>query len=71
VALGAATDTSRIPGSEHARTFKTVADALLLRNLLIERFERADFETGPRRREQLLTVVVIGGGLVGTELLGD
>jgi NADH:ubiquinone reductase (H+-translocating) len=71
VALGAATDTSRIPGSEHARTFKTVADALLLRSHLIERFERADVETDPRRREQLLTVVVIGGGLVGTELLGE
>jgi len=71
VALGASTDTSRIPGSEHARTFKTVADALLLRNHLIERFERADVETDPRRRERLLTVVVIGGGLVGTELLGE
>jgi NADH dehydrogenase len=71
VALGATTDTSRIPGSEHARTFKTVADALMLRNHLIERFKRADVETDPRRREQLLTVVVIGGGLVGTELLGE
>src|SRR5262245_53662997 len=71
VALGAATNTTLIPGSEHARTFKTVADALLLRNHLIERFERADVEQDPRRREQLLTLVVIGGGLVGVELLGE
>jgi NADH dehydrogenase len=71
VALGASTDTSRIPGSAHARTFKTVADALLLRNHLIERFERADVATDPQRREQLLTMVVIGGGLVGTELMGE
>ena len=71
VALGATTNMSVIPGSELARTFKTAADALLLRNHLIERFERADVETDPRRRQQLLTIVVIGGGLVGVELLGE
>jgi len=71
VALGASTNTRLIPGSEHARTFKTVADALLLRNHFIERFERADIATDARRRQQLLTVVVIGGGLVGVELLGE
>src|SRR5687768_1876538 len=71
VALGGTTNQSLIPGSEHARTFKTVADALLLRNHLIERFERADVEANPRRRQQLLSIVVIGGGLVGVELLGE
>lgn len=71
VALGATTNLSLIPGSEHARTFKTIADALLLRNHLIEQLERADVETDPRRRQRLLTVVVIGGGLVGVELLGE
>jgi NADH dehydrogenase len=71
VALGAATNTALIPGSEHASTFKTVADALLLRNHLIERLERAEVETDARRRSQLLTVVVIGGGLVGVELIGE
>jgi NADH dehydrogenase len=71
VALGATTNVSLIRGSEHARTFKTVADALLLRNHVIERLERADVETDARRRRQLLTVVVIGGGLVGVELLGE
>lgn len=71
VALGAVTHTGLIPGSHHARTFKTVADALLLRNHVIERFERAEVETDPRRRRQLLTFVVIGGGLVGVELMGE
>jgi NADH dehydrogenase len=60
-----------IPGSEHARTFKTVADALLLRNHVIERLERADVETDTERRRQLLALIVIGGGLVGVELLGE
>jgi NADH dehydrogenase len=60
-----------IPGSEHAFTFKALADALLLRNHVIERFERADVETDPGRRSVLLTFVIIGGGLVGVELLGE
>ena len=71
IALGAATNVDLIPGSEHARTFKTVADALMLRNHVIERLERADVETDAQRRRQLLTVVVIGGGLIGVELLGE
>ena len=60
-----------IPGSEHAFTFKTLADALLLRNHVIERFERADVETDPQRKRQLLTFAIIGGGLVGVELFGE
>jgi len=71
IALGATTNLSVIPGSEHARTFKTVADALLLRNHVVEQLERADVETDPQRRQRMLTVVVIGGGLVGVELLGE
>jgi NADH dehydrogenase len=71
VALGASTNLGVIPGSPTALTFKTMADALVLRNHLIERFERADLEENPRRRQQLLTVVIIGGGLVGVELLGE
>jgi NADH dehydrogenase len=42
VALGASTNEQLIPGSSHAFTFKTMADALVLRNHLIEQFERAD-----------------------------
>jgi NADH dehydrogenase FAD-containing subunit/CubicO group peptidase (beta-lactamase class C family) len=71
VALGAMTNLSLIPGSENARTFKTVADALLLRNHIIEQFERALVEADADRRRGLLTVSVIGGGLVGVELMGE
>jgi NADH:ubiquinone reductase (H+-translocating) len=71
LALGSMTNCSMIPGSEHAFTFKTLADALLLRNHVIERFERADAETDPRRKRRLLTFAIIGGGLVGVELFGE
>jgi NADH dehydrogenase len=71
LALGSRTNRNMIPGSEHAFTFKTVADALLLRNHVLECLERADVEPDPRRKERLLTFVIIGGGLVGVELLGE
>lgn len=71
LALGSKTNREMIPGSELAFTFKTMADALLLRTHVIERFERADFETDPQRKSQLLTFVIIGGGLVGVELLAE
>jgi NADH dehydrogenase len=71
VALGAATNLKLIPGSETALTFKTVADALVLRNRFIEQFERADAERDITERRSCLTFVIIGGGLVGIELLGE
>ncbi|MGH7650129.1 MAG: NAD(P)/FAD-dependent oxidoreductase [Gemmatimonadaceae bacterium] len=71
LALGAKTNERLIPGSSQAFTFKTMADAIVLRNHLIERFERADVETDPEAKRRLLTVVIIGAGLVGTELMGE
>ncbi len=71
VALGARTNESLIPGSSTAFTFKSMADALLLRNQVIEQFERADAASAPERRRRCLTFAVIGGGLVGVELLGE
>lgn len=71
LALGGVTNTTRTPGSEHALTFKTVHDAVQVRNRVIEAFERADAEADPVRRRAQLTFVVVGGGLVGTELVGE
>src|SRR5262249_27210272 len=70
-ALGAMTNRLMIPGSEHAFTFKTLADALLLRSHVIERFERADVEVNPQHKRRQLTFAIIGGGLVGVELFGE
>jgi len=71
IALGAAINESLIPGSSLAFTFKSMADALLLRNQVIEQFERSDATSDATIRRKSLTFVVIGGGLVGIELLGE
>src|SRR4051812_48147993 len=71
LALGGVVNKKLVPGSEHARTFKTLADAIALRNHVIQTFERADVETDPARKKALLTFVIVGGGLVGVELMGE
>jgi len=71
IALGGVTNTRLIRGSESASKFKTLADAITLRNHCIAMFERADVETDPQIRRALLTFVIVGGGLVGVELQGE
>ena len=55
---------------ELAFDFKTLLDAIRIRNHVIEMFERADRETDPLIRKQLLTFVIAGGGFAGVELAG-
>ena len=50
--------------------FKTLADAMHIRNHMIDMFERADVETDPAVRQALLTFVIAGGGFSGAELAG-
>ncbi|MDB5321654.1 MAG: Pyridine nucleotide-disulfide oxidoreductase, FAD/NAD(P)-binding domain protein [Phycisphaerales bacterium] len=71
LALGGVTNTKLIPGAENAFTFKTLSDAIFLRNHIIDLFEQAEVETDPARKRRLLTFVAIGGGLVGIELIGE
>lgn len=71
LALGGVTNTRLIPGSQHAFTFKTLADAIALRNHVIQLFERADIERDPATKRALLTFVLVGGGLVNVELCGE
>ena len=71
LAMGAVTNTRQIPGSELAMPFKTLADVIVLRNHLIECLERADVETDPAMRRRLLTMAVVGGGFVGSEVFGE
>ena len=51
-------------------TFKSLEDAILIRNHVIQMLERADTETDAIQRKAMLTVVVAGGGFAGTELIG-
>ncbi len=50
--------------------FKTLGDAIRIRNHVIDVFERADREPDPEIRRPLLTFVVAGGGFAGAELAG-
>ena len=53
-----------------AFNFKSLLDAIRIRNHVIEMFERADRESNPSRRQALLTFVIAGGGFAGVELAG-
>jgi NADH dehydrogenase len=55
---------------EFAFDFKTLPDAMRIRNRVIEMFESADRESDPDRRRELLTFVIAGGGFAGVELAG-
>ena len=50
--------------------FKSLLDAIRIRNHVIEMFEKADRETDPVRRRALLSFVIAGGGFAGVELAG-
>ena len=53
-----------------AFNFKSLLDAIRIRNHVIEMFERADLISDPALRSSLLTFVVAGGGFAGVELAG-
>ena len=55
---------------KYALDFKSLLDAIRVRNRVIEMFERADDETNPELRQRLLTFVIAGGGFAGVELAG-
>lgn len=55
---------------EVAFDFKSLLDAIRIRNHVIEMFERADLEGDPDVRRALLTFVIAGGGFAGVELAG-
>jgi NADH dehydrogenase len=50
--------------------FKTLLDAIRIRNHVIDMFEYADREADSERRRQLLTFVIAGGGFAGAEVAG-
>jgi NADH dehydrogenase len=70
-ALGAVSNYLGMANLEkYSFNFKSLLDAIRIRNHVIEMFERADREPEPARRLALLTFVIAGGGFAGVELAG-
>ena len=51
-------------------TSRKSADAIRIRNRVVDMFEQADAEPDPNIRKRLLTFVIAGGGFAGVELAG-
>jgi NADH:ubiquinone reductase (H+-translocating) len=72
VALGAVARTLPIPGlAEHALGFKSLADAIHLRNHVLTRLEVAAAATAEAHRRRELTFVFVGAGYAGVEALAE
>lgn len=71
LALGAVSNYLGMANVEKlAFNFKSLMDAIRIRNHIIEMFERADREPDMATRAPLLTFVIAGGGFAGVELAG-
>ncbi len=69
---GSVTNFYGMPGMvENAMPFRTLADAVNLRNHVIHTLEEADIETDADLRRKLLTFVVGGGGFSGVEVIAE
>src|SRR4249919_545776 len=72
VALGAVSRALPVLGLVlHAIGFKSLADAIWLRNNVVETLEAANATEDPARRDELLTYVFVGGGYAGLEALAE
>jgi NADH:ubiquinone reductase (H+-translocating) len=72
LALGAVPRTARVPGlREHGLAFKSLADAIDLRNHVLQQLEAADAALDAEERERRLTFVFVGAGYAGVEALGE
>ena len=72
VALGSETNFFGMSDVEkNAFTMKTLNDAVLLRNRVIDMLEKAENETNPILRKSFLNFVVVGGGFAGIETAGE
>jgi NADH dehydrogenase len=72
VAHGSVSRVLPVPGlEEHAVGFKSLADAIWLRNHVIQSLELADASEDPSDREELLTYIFVGGGYAGLEALAE
>ncbi|MEU5578247.1 NAD(P)/FAD-dependent oxidoreductase [Streptomyces huasconensis] len=72
LAPGSISRTLPIPGlAEYAIGFKTVEEAIGLRNHVLEQMDIASSTRDPAIRDAALTFVFVGGGYAGVEALGE
>jgi NADH dehydrogenase len=72
LALGSVSRLLPVPGlGEHAIGFKSLADAIWLRNHVVETLEEANATEDRARQDELLTYVFVGGGYAGLEALAE
>jgi NADH dehydrogenase len=72
IALGGKTNFFGLKNVEkYSFTMKTLADAISLRNRLIDMLEQAENEKNPKIKKRLLTFVIVGGGFAGVETAGE
>src|SRR5690349_19568274 len=72
IALGAVPRTLPVPGlSEHGLAFKSLADAIYLRNHVLQQLEAADGALDEETRSRHLTFVFVGAGYAGVEALAE
>jgi NADH dehydrogenase len=71
LALGSVSRLLPIPGLEHAIGFKSLADAIWLRNHVIEMLEGANASEDADRRREYLNFVFVGGGYAGLEAVAE
>ena len=72
VGLGSTSRVLPVPGlAEHAVGFKSIGEAIYLRNHVLGRMEAAEAMPDPQRRRRALTFVVVGGGYTGVEALAE
>jgi len=72
IALGNVTDFRGMTGiAEHAMSFKTLGDAITLRNHVLRLLEEAEAEPDAQFRRQMLTFVAAGGGFSGVEAIAE
>lgn len=72
VALGSETNFFGMNDLEkNAFQMKTLNDAVMVRNRIVDMLEQAENETDPILKKSLLTFVVVGGGFAGIETAGE
>ena len=72
ISLGSRSDYFGVPGArENTWDFKTLEDAVVLRDHVIDLCEHADHTGDAEVRRAMLTFVIVGGGYTGVELVSE